>query len=35
MAAAVLCNLVKRYANQEQLPGQIVLDLATYTAMSG
>ena len=35
MAAAVLCNLVKRYANQVQLPGQIVLDLATYTAMSG
>ena len=33
MASAVLCNLVKRYTNQEQMPKQIVLDLATYTAM--
>lgn len=31
MAASVICNLVKRYVNNERLPGQIILDLATYS----
>ena len=31
MAAAVICNLVKRYVNNEAVPGQIILDLATYS----
>ena len=31
MAASVLCNMVKRYANGEGLPGQVALDMATYT----
>ncbi|HEY3295673.1 MAG TPA: ThiF family adenylyltransferase [bacterium] len=34
MAAAVLCNLVKRYVNEEQIPQRIVLDLATFTLMT-
>jgi len=31
MASSVICNLVKRYVNNEPMPGQIILDLATYT----
>ncbi len=31
MAASVICNLVKRYVNNEGLPGHIVLDLATFS----
>jgi len=31
MAASVLCNLVKRYANAEVLPDRVLLDLATLT----
>ncbi|HEY3294963.1 MAG TPA: ThiF family adenylyltransferase [bacterium] len=34
MAAAVLCNLVKRYVNDEQIPQRVVLDLATLTLMT-
>ena len=34
MAASVVCNLVKRFINQEQLPSQITLDLATYILMA-
>ena len=33
IAAAVLCNLVKRYVNDEQVPQRVVLDLATFTLM--
>ena len=31
LSASVICNLVKRYTNNEQLPSQIILDLATMT----
>jgi len=31
MAAAVLCNLVKRYANDEVVPRNVVLDFATWS----
>jgi hypothetical protein len=34
MAAAVICNLVKRYVNDESLPFRTVLDLATFTIMT-
>jgi hypothetical protein len=34
MASAVLCNLVKRYVNDEELPRQVILDLATFTLMT-
>ncbi|NQU06670.1 MAG: ThiF family adenylyltransferase [Calditrichaeota bacterium] len=33
MASAVICNLVKRYVNHEQLPCQILMDLVTYNLM--
>ena len=33
MAAAVLCNLVKRYVNDEDMPRRVILDLATFTLM--
>lgn len=33
MAASVICNLVKRFVNDEPLPQRIVLDLATFTLM--
>lgn len=33
MAAAVICNLVKRYVNDESIPQRIVMDLATFTMM--
>jgi len=33
MASAVICNLVKRYVNSEEIPQQIVLDLGTYTTL--
>jgi len=33
MASAVICNLVKRYVNNEEIPDQIVMDLATYTTL--
>ena len=33
MASSVICNLVKRYVNNEDIPEQIVMDLATYTTL--
>jgi len=33
MASAVICNLVKRYANSEDIPEQIVMDMTTYTTL--
>lgn len=34
MAASVICNLVKRYVNDESIPGRIILDLATFTLIT-
>jgi hypothetical protein len=34
LATAVVCNLVKRYANDEAIPGRVVVDLATFTMMA-
>ncbi|MCB9367509.1 MAG: ThiF family adenylyltransferase [Calditrichaeota bacterium] len=34
MAASVVCNLVKRYVNNEQLPHRVILDLATWTLIT-
>lgn len=34
MAAAVVCNLVKRYVNGEAVPGSIVIDLTTHTMLT-
>jgi hypothetical protein len=33
MAASIVCNLVKRFVNDEEIPRRIVLDLATFTLM--
>ena len=33
MASSLICNLVKRYVNDEVLPGRIVFDLVTLTLM--
>jgi hypothetical protein len=33
MAASILCNLVRRFVNDEEMPRRIVLDLATFTLM--
>jgi hypothetical protein len=33
MAAAVLCNLVKRFVNDEDMPRRVILDLVTFTLM--
>ena len=33
MAAAVICNQVKRYVNDEEIVGQVVMDLVTYAAL--
>jgi len=33
MASAVLCNLVKRYVNDEIIPSRIVLDFATWSVI--
>jgi hypothetical protein len=33
MASAVICNLVKRYVNNEDIPEQIVMDMKTYTTL--
>jgi hypothetical protein len=33
MASAVLCNLVKRYVNDEVIPSRVVLDLATWSVI--
>ncbi|MCC7173500.1 MAG: ThiF family adenylyltransferase [Planctomycetes bacterium] len=34
MAASILCNLVKRYVNDESIPKRVVLDLTTFTVMT-
>jgi hypothetical protein len=34
MAAAVICNLVRRHVNAEELPFRVVCDLATMTLMT-
>jgi hypothetical protein len=34
MAASILCNLVKRYVNDEAIPQRIILDFATFTLMA-
>jgi hypothetical protein len=34
MAAAVLCNLVKRFVNDEEMPRRVILDLATFTLLT-
>jgi len=34
MAASVVCNLLKRFVNHEQVPGQVTLDLATYALIA-
>jgi len=34
MAASVVSRLTKAFVNQEQIPQQVVLDLATYTLMT-
>jgi hypothetical protein len=34
MAASVLCNMVKRYVNQEEMPRRVILDLTTFTLMT-
>jgi molybdopterin/thiamine biosynthesis adenylyltransferase len=33
MASSILCSLVKRFVNDEEMPRRIVLDLATFTLM--
>lgn len=34
MSASIICNLVKRYANDEEMPRRIVLDLTTFTLLT-
>jgi hypothetical protein len=34
MAAAVICNVVKRHVNDESLPARVIVDLATFTALA-
>lgn len=34
MAAAIVCNLVKRYVCDEEFPNRVILDLATWTLMA-
>ena len=34
MSASIVCNAIKRYANEEDMPRRIVLDLATWTLMA-
>lgn len=34
MAASIICSLVKRYVNEEQLPHRVILDLATWTLIT-
>ena len=33
MAASIVCNLVKRFVNDEDMPRRVILDLATFTLM--
>jgi molybdopterin-synthase adenylyltransferase len=34
MAASVICSLVKRLVNDEQMPSRVILDLATFTLLT-
>ena len=34
MAASIICNLVKRFVNDEEMPRRVVLDLATFTLLT-
>jgi hypothetical protein len=34
MASSILCNFVKRYVNDEHIPGRLVFDLTTFTIMT-
>jgi molybdopterin-synthase adenylyltransferase len=34
MAAAVICNLIKRYVNMEDMVRRVILDLATFNLMT-
>lgn len=34
MASSILCSMVKRFVNGEQLPKQVILDLVTLTIMA-
>jgi len=34
IAASIICSLVKRYVNNEQLPHRVILDLATWTLIT-
>ena len=34
LASSVVCRLVKGYATQEQIPQQVIMDLATFTCMT-
>jgi len=33
MAASIVCNFVKRFVNDEDMPRRVILDLATFTLM--
>ena len=33
MAASIICNLIKRFVNDEEMPRRVILDLATFTLM--
>jgi len=33
MASSILCSLVKRFVNDEDMPRRVILDLATFTLM--
>lgn len=33
MAASFICNLIKKYANQEMLPSMVTMDMATYSLL--
>jgi hypothetical protein len=34
MAASIVCNLVKRFVNDEEMPRRVILDLATFTLLT-
>jgi hypothetical protein len=34
MAASIVCHLVKRFVNDEEMPRRVILDLATFTLLT-
>jgi hypothetical protein len=34
MAASIVCNLVKRFVNDEEMPRRVILDLTTFTLLT-